>query len=188
MKYFNKESILLGVVLFIGLLLVLKTVKFPTYGTINIAIMQQKGAIKTVDTVQKLSSTKHISVDSLNFLESRILEHPSLGQLGYTSNIFLNATTQMNIEKSGEYTFLVTSDDGFRLKIDGNTICEHPGDRPMLTTVCKKVLDKKSHHFELLYFQGGGPMGLNVRYRFKGDISSYLVGEQSKYMSFKETK
>lgn len=188
MKYFNKETVLLLVVLFIGLLLVLKTVKFPTYGTVNVAIMQQKGAIKTVDTQQKLSSTKHISVDSLNFLESRILEHPNLGKLGYTSNIFLKATTEMHVETSGEYTFFVTSDDGFRLKIDGVAVCEHPGDRPMRTTVCKKILNKKSHRFELLYFQGGGPMGLHVRYKFQGESSSHFIGEASKNMSFKEIK
>ena len=188
MKYVNKESILLGVVLFIGLLLVLKTVKFPTHGTVSVAIMQQKGAIKTVDTVQNLSSTKHIAVDSLYFPESRTLEHPSLGNLGYTSNIFLKVTTEINVLKSGKYIFLVRSDDGFRLKIDNKIICEHPENRPMQTTVCKLTLTQAVHNFKLLYFQGGGPMGLKVKYKLKDESSTYFVGEDSQYMSFKESK
>jgi hypothetical protein len=187
-KNFNNEKILLSIVIFIALLLVAKTFKLPTTGTVDVSIMQQKGAIATVDTVKKLSSTKHILVDSINFLQSRTLQHPNLGKLGYSRNIFLNAKTQMSVLKPGEYIFLVSSDDGFRLKIDNKTVCEHPGDRPMKTTVCRVNLSKSDHFFNLMYFQGGGPMGLKVRYRLKGDSSLYYVGANSKYIKFKAVK
>jgi hypothetical protein len=187
-KNFNNEKILLLIVLFIGVLLIVKTIKLPTTGTVNIAIMQQKGSISTVDTVKKLVSTKNILVDSINFLESRILEHPSLGKLGYSSNIFLKAKTQMSVLHSGKYIFLVSSDDGFRLKIDNKTVCEHPGDRPMQTTICSVQLSKSTHKFVLEYFQGGGPMGLKVKYKLRNEGSSQFVGKDSKYISFKEMK
>lgn len=188
MKPINKEMVLLGIVIFIGLSLIAKTIKLPTYGTVDIAIMQQKGAISTVDTPQKLSSTKHVSVDNINFLESQFLEHPSLGNLGYKANFFINVTTQMEVKIAGEYLFHITSDDGFRLKIDNKMVCEHPGDRPMTETVCSVNLSSQTHRFELLYFQGGGPMGLKALYQKKGDRKSTFVGETSKYMSFKEIK
>ncbi len=188
MKNLNNEKIFLSIVIFIGLLLMFKTIKLPLNETVNVTIMQQKGSISTIDTIQKISSTKKITVDSLNFLVSRTLEHPNLGKLGYSRNIFLKAETKMSVLKSGIYDFLVASDDGFRLKIDNKKVCEHVGDRPMQTTICKVKLSKSVHKFELLYFQGGGPMGLKVKYKSIDGKSSYFVGKSSEYIDFQEIK
>ncbi len=188
MKIFNNEKVLLFIVIFIAVLLAVKTVKLPMNGTVNVTIMQQKGNIKTLDTVKKISSTKHILVDSIDFLESRILEHPSLGKLGYTSNIFLTLKTEITVLNAGEYVFMVSSDDGFRLKIDDKVICEHPTDRAMQMSACTVTLSKAKHKFELSYFQGAGPMGLNVKYKLKAKPEIFFVGRDSEYMSFKEMK
>jgi hypothetical protein len=182
-----KEHILLFIVIFIGVFLVAKTVKFPKEATVNVAIMQQKkGVISSVDTPKELSSTKKILVDSVDFIESGILEHPSLGTLGYSKNFFLNAKTNMSVKEAGSYQFLVRSDDGFRLKIDNKVACEHPLPRAMLLSTCNVTLKKGKHLFDLDYYQAAGQMGLKVEYQ-KNGFKDY-IGRSSKLISFEVVK
>lgn len=186
MQSISKEYVLLAIVTAIAVMLMVKTIKFPHDATVSVTIIQNKEAIASAYTKQKPLSTKKLAVDSIDFPESHILEHPSLGNLGYQSNFFLEATTMMSVNKAGDYRFRVTSDDGFRLKIDNKTVCEHPQPRAMLSTECRMTLAKKTYRFELLYYQAAGQMGLSVEY-FMDDVHTY-VGKDSQYLEFKEVK
>ena len=185
----KKEWIFLGIVMFIGLLILINTVHFEGgSGHIKITVTQQKGAISDIDTPRKVSSKKTFHVRNINFPQKRMLEHKDLGQMGYSTNFFIDATTKMSVASEGNYHFHVRSDDGFRLKIDGKMICEYRGHRPMTTNSCKVHLSKKEHKFSLAYWQGGGPLGLNVKYQKVGMSKKYFVGDDSKDITFKELK
>ncbi len=188
MDSWKKEHVLLGIVVFIALLLLMKTVRLPHNGTIKVTLMPQKGGISTIDTPKNIYDQKSFEVDSINFLNKTVLEHPGLGVLGYSSNFFMELTSTMKVTEAGDYFFDVASDDGFRFWIDNAMVCEHPGDRPFQTTTCKKVLNKGTHLVRLEYFQGGGPMGLKVLYRHSEQSSPVLVGKSSRYISFEEPK
>jgi hypothetical protein len=182
----EKEHIFLIIVVVIGLMLIIKTVKFPVDGTVNVAIMQHTGPIHSIDSHKKVGVTKHVIVDSINFLESSVLEHPSLGNLGFSKNFFIEAKTVMRIEEKGEYQFTVHSDDGFRLLINNQKVCEFSKPRKMLRTVCRSKLEKGSHNLKLIYFQAGGQMGLKAEYRL-GNVHSF-IGVNTDVARFEEMK
>ncbi len=179
MNYLSKEYILLFIVILIGVFITSKTFKLPTHGDVEITISEQKGAIATIDTPRKAGSKHEYEIDVISFEQSTVLTHKSLGVLGYSSNFFIDARTQMDVKNSDTYLFYVASDDGFRLWIDDKNICEHVGDRPMETTTCNVKLTKGTHRYRLEYFQGGGPMALKALYKRNSRSKSHLIGDSS---------
>ena len=181
------EWFFVGIVVLIGAAILAKTVRFNWYdGNVNVTIVKQKGGIAHLDTRRRAESVKTIPVRTIDFRQGRILANDQYGKLGYSTNFFLDIHSDFRVEKPARYRFDIWSDDGFRLKIDGKTLCEHPGDRPYSRTSCTVPLSKGKHRFELSYFQGGGPMGLKATY---GEVSAkrrYLVGENSDLMTFEK--
>ena len=173
--------------LLIGIFLIFKMFAFPTNGVLHVTISQNKKGLSVLDTKRDISSTKIIRVDTVNFLQGRMLEHPQIGKLGSSTNFFMDIKTQMSVDKKGSYQFDITSDDGFRMKLNDKIVCEHPGNRPMQTTTCKVLLEAERYQFNLSYFQGGGPMGLKASNQVQGK-KRYLIGVNSKEISFKAIK
>ena len=188
MNWLSKEHLLLYIVLLIGISILFKTVHFPRSGVIALDIIEQKGVISQLDTPRQAASTHKVEVDTVDFEEGMILEHKNLGRLGYQNNFFIDAVTQMNVNKAGEYLFFVSSDDGFRLKIDNKTVCEFPKDRPFGTTTCKTSLSKGAHRLKLSYFQAGGPMGLKAMYQYAKEYKKYFVGQNSGAARFEKAE
>ena len=62
----------------------------------------------------------------------------------------------INVGKTGEMTFGVTSDDGGRLRVDGNDVIVDDGIHAPWTTVGMVNLSKGSHEIELVYFERMG--------------------------------
>ncbi len=185
----KKEWIFLGIVIMVGVFILTKTIRFQGgEGNIKVIVSQQKGSISHIDTPRNISSKKIFHVSTIDFPETSMLKHKDLGETGYSSNFFIDAFSVMEVKSEGAYLFMVGSDDGFRLKIDNKVMCEHPGNRPMGTNRCKVHLSKKDHTFELAYWQGGGPLGLSVKYGKLGASQLYYVGEDSDEIIFKESK
>ncbi len=185
----STEWIFVGIVIVIGAAILVKTVRFNRYdGNVNVTIVKQKGGIPHLDTVRRAASVKTIPVRTVNFKPGRMLENDQYGKLGYSTNFFLDVNSDFRVEKAARYRFNVWSDDGFRLKIDGKTVCEHPGDRPYSRTGCTVALSKGKHRFALNYFQGGGPMGLKVTYADMSGKHAHLVGENSDLMTFEKVR
>jgi hexosaminidase len=63
----------------------------------------------------------------------------------------------------GVYEFALTSDDGGLLRIGGATVVDNDGPHGMLERRGMVALAAGLHTFELLYFQGGGDRGLQLR-------------------------
>lgn len=183
------EWVFVLLVILIGVAILTKTVRFSWHdGNVLVTIVNQKGGISHLDTPRNATDSKTIPMKRIDFVQGRMLQNAQYGKLGYATNFFLDIITEMQVKKPGIYRFDVTSDDGFRLKIDGTTVCEHPGDRPYAVTRCTTSLSKGGHRYELSYFQGGGPMGLKATY---GDASAkkrYIVGEDSSLITFEKIK
>ena len=187
MNYFSKTYIFFYAVLLIGIFVLYKSTSFEYHGVIDVTIAQQKGAIRTLDTPKNIGQKRHISIDRLNFPSAKTLTHKRFGMLGFSNNFFINAKVAMQVHQKGLYTFVVASDDGFRLTMDNTLICEHVKDRPYQKSTCKVNISKGKHRFELNYFQGGGPLGLHVTYALEGK-TFYDVGEDTSMITFKEMK
>lgn len=185
----KKEWAFVLLVIGVGVLLLFKTVRFSfDEGEIALTITSQNGAILNIDTPRKPKATHSMQLRRIDFAEGRMLENDQYGKMGYATNFFLDASVTMNVLKAGTYRFTVRSDDGFRLLIDAQTVCEHPGDRPFRVSSCQEYLTKGKHGFVLHYFQGGGPMGLQVRYGPEGKTPRYFIGEDSDLMTFEKRR
>ncbi len=183
------EWIFVTFVVVLGALILMKTVRLNWYdGNLQVTIVQQKGSLSYLDVPRNASDSRTMPMKRIDFYQGRMLENSQYGKLGYTSNFFLDIKTDMLVAKPALYRFDVSSDDGFRLKIDGKTICEHPGDRPFAATRCTTVLSKGKHRYELGYFQGGGPMGLKATYGEASSQHRFVVGEDSSTITFEKSQ
>ncbi|KPA15363.1 membrane or secreted protein containing PA14 domain protein, partial [Candidatus Magnetomorum sp. HK-1] len=68
------------------------------------------------------------------------------------------------IEKSGEYTFFLKSDDGSRLWINGTLIIENDGLHGMREKSGTVLLEPGYHHFRIHFFENYGYTGLILSY------------------------
>jgi hypothetical protein len=66
----------------------------------------------------------------------------------------LKTQSKLNIDEDGEYEFFLKSDDGSRLKIDGQLVIDNDGQHSARERSGKVNLSKGEHQLELLYFQG----------------------------------
>jgi len=113
----KKEWIFLGIVIMVGVFILTKTIRFQGGdGNIKVVVTQQKGSISNLDTPRKVSSKKTFRVTTVNFPQTRMLKHKDLGETGYSSNFFIDAFGVMEVKSEGAYEFIISSDDGFRLK------------------------------------------------------------------------
>jgi hypothetical protein len=68
-------------------------------------------------------------------------------------------TGTLNVEKEGEYTFCLTTDDGARMTIDGEEIIDAWVPRPPTTSEAKLNLAAGDHEVIVEYFEAGGRSG-----------------------------
>ena len=83
-------------------------------------------------------------------------------------------TTNLFIEKGGEYTFTLNSNDGSKLFIDGKLIVNSDGLHGFMEEKGKVNLSKGMHKVRLEYFQAGGGRGLELLYRGPGVEEQYV--------------
>lgn len=75
-------------------------------------------------------------------------------------------TGKLNAPKDSEYTFLIASDDGGRILIDGKQVVDHDGIHPASDIKEGKVkLKAGEHDFRLEYFQAAGQAELFAGWR-----------------------
>lgn len=186
MNFFSKVHIFLYFTLTIGFFVLYKTYP-PKPALLLVEISQQNGDIKTIDTVKQIKSKLKYKLNSLNFTQSNTLQSKKYGRLGFSQNFFIRARVNLLLKTKGMYDFAVTSDDGFRLKIDNKLLCEFKKGRAYKKTTCSITLLEGTHLFDLEYFQGKGPMGLRAEYALHGDAFK-IIGEENKIVTFTEYK
>ncbi|TAG57193.1 MAG: alpha-rhamnosidase [Cytophagales bacterium] len=78
-------------------------------------------------------------------------------------------TSNLMIEKEGEYTFYTSSDDGSRLLINNKIISEKDGVHGIETSTGKIFLTKGKYPIEIQYFEGNYGENLELKYQFKDE-------------------
>lgn len=153
--------------------------------TIKMVLTENNGNIENLDSPKNPRNIRKFNVSAININYGDTLEIPKIGKLGIQKNIFLDYSTKMIVKKAGNYFFRITSDDGFRLTIDGKIVSEHPENRPFTPTLGNIFLDKGEHLLTLNYYQGYGPMGLEAMYsKNKNGLFTY-IGKNSSDVKFK---
>ncbi len=74
----------------------------------------------------------------------------------------------LELASDGEYQFTIGSDDGSRLKIDGESIVDVDGVHPHQTRAGSRRLAAGIHRVEVEYFQGGGEWTLQLDWEGPG--------------------
>lgn len=152
---------------------------------LEVVLLKNREPIVHINQTKNIDHTKTFYIDRLYFYNGNILNHYKLGKIGgYVSDFYLIIKSKMEVKESGEYTFLIQSDDGFILKIDNQKICNYDTHRPITLNECKVNLQKGEHALEIEYYQGFGNQGLIGEYKDnKGKI--YYIGQDSKSIEFK---
>src|SRR5690606_16816321 len=131
---------------------------------IKLVISKNKISIKDIQQHRDIETTKEVMVDVLNIAEQNRFKHPTLGEIGYGNDFFVDIDVPFTVTEGGQYQFIVASDDGFSLSIDEKPICQFRGSRPISNQTCNINLTKGAHNFKLSYYQGYGNAGLRVQH------------------------
>ena len=110
------------------------------------------------------SWTKLPAFDELKPVVKGVSKGISLEPRRRDSNYALRFTGHIEIETPGSYTFTLGSDDGSRLIIDGKTVLDIDGVHGVITQNKAVELKPGMHKVRVLFFQGGGGAGLQLRY------------------------
>ena len=108
-------------------------------------------SFKKLPSFNNLTSKSSGSVDDFVLPEIVRDENFALKYYGY-----------VKIPKDGLYTFYTTSDDGTVILIDGKLVVNNDGQHAMEEQSGNVMLNTGYHKIELLFFQGGGGMGLSA--------------------------
>lgn len=133
-------------------------------------------------------------IEKVYFPRGNELRYPSYGYLGYKNNFFMKIDGDFVLTQDIPLKFVLYSDDGVRLMIDGKRVLEYAKDRPYGKSEATIKLAKGKHHIHIDYFQGYGQLGLGGYYTI---INSYkdnktvnnslkLLGVSSIYVKFLE--
>jgi len=150
----------------------------PTLGNWSIREFVVPDAFGSVDSVETaIAFTEDERIQGSNFVfdgQSNIINHrdPQGGGGGYSVNLdkldfvsnspaadddfIMRARGRVIIPSTGEYTFGVDGDDGFRLSIDGEVLSEVPGTTGNAFTLATANLSEGEHDVELIWFERGG--------------------------------
>ncbi len=150
---------------------------------IKATIVQSKKPVRFLDDRIYPVKKETLWIEKLYFPRGNELRHPLYGYLGYTHDFVIFFDGKFELEKSMPVTFTVYSDDGFRLKIDGDTLMEYPKDRPFTKSERTVRLAPGVHTLHIKYFQGFGQLGLVGYYK---TTRRHFIGESSKELQFLE--
>ncbi len=95
---------------------------------------------------------------------------------GNTSDAIIKLSGQISLA-AGNYTFKVTSDDGFILRIDGQDVVKFDGNRSAASTTANFTIPTGgAHQIEIVYWDQGGNAALKVEVKAAGAAdSAYTV-------------
>lgn len=152
---------------------------------VELRITQNNGPILALDQPRMAVSSARFMTDRIDFPDSDGLRHYLLGELGWKRYFFIDAEMRFEVEAPGEYEFFVYSDDGARLRIDGDIVSEFVAPRPMGESVGRIYLHRGMHSLKIAYFQNEGSCGLKAVYRRRDfPMQRYYVGQDSEWLKW----
>ena len=150
--------------------------------TIQTTIIQSRTPLRHLDDPIHPIRKEILWIDTLYFPKGNSLYNPIYGNLGYSHDFVILFDMDIMVQKDIPTTFIIYSDDGFRLAIDGKKIMEFTKDRPFSKSETTLTLKAGKHHIHIKYFQGYGQLGI-VGY-YKVAHTTKLLGQNSHDISF----
>ena len=133
------------------------------------------------DTWDKLPNFDELKPETIAKVDPPLIDIAAATRPDYFGFVF---TASLIVPKDGQYTFILDSDDGSRLSLDGKQILEYDGihgvGRPKRTSV---ELKQGRYPLRLDYFQGQFGKGLSLSWSgpgFRRKRLSVDAGEQAK--------
>jgi len=145
-------------------------------------ILQSSTPLRHLDDNAHPIKREILWVDKILFPKGDELRYPSYGYLGYRHDFKMFIDGDFILTKSSPVKFIIYSDDGVRLSIDGKKILEFLDDRPFRKSEGEIFLQKGKHHLHIDYFQGYGQLGLVGYYQL--DYKRTLLGQNMPQMKF----
>lgn len=183
-KWINKNTILSSLLLLVALAIVIRITPPFVPKVIELEISQNRQPIGHIEQDRDIEHSRSVWVDRLDLFARNQLRHARLGQVGYTYNFFVDIEHEFEVKQAGRYRFIVGSDDGFILQVNGNELCRFNRDRAYVKQTCYAQLTEGTHEFMMNYFQAGGGAGLTVEYMLVGESRTFFFGEDSEFMAF----
>jgi hypothetical protein len=180
----NKNTALSVLLAVVCVVIAIRITPVSVDPVIKLIISKNSVNITHIDQARNIESTKEVWVDIINLAEKNRFQHPKLGEIGYASEFFVDIDAPFTIKQAGNYQFMIASDDGFKLSIDGKQLCSFPGSRGIATQTCNVTLTEGTHNFQLSYYQGYGHAGLKAQYTKVSSNKTYWVGENSAALRF----
>lgn len=180
----NKNSIFTALIIVVAILILVRIAPVTVDPVVKLVISKNRVSIGNIYQPRDIEFTREVMVDRLNLLEKSRFSHPKLGNIAtYSDDFFVDINHTITVKQADTYRFLMGSDDGFSLRIDGKLICEHLIDRPYSVQVCMTHLSEGQHQVSMSYFQGFGNSGFTVQYA-RGDEKPNWFGDDSKSVKF----
>lgn len=181
-RWLTQDTALSCVLVIVLLFIIVRILPTSVDNNLSMSVHKNKVAIEHLNQPRNLEFSKTVFLDKLDLSRDNRFAHPELGDIGFSENFFADVETEFEILQRGDYRFLVASDDGFALEINGEELCRFTRNRPIRSQVCRVRLEEGKHKFKLRYYQGVGHAGLKVQYRRQGDADLHWFGEDSEYL------
>lgn len=147
-------------------------------GNFTLTVSKNRTNIEKINQPRDISASKTRLIDKIKLHEGNRFAHKKLGPLGFGEHFFADITSTFTVSEDSRYRFLVGSDDGFRLAIDGRVLCQFATDRPFRKQSCYQTLSAGQHTLELNYFQGYGNAGLTLEAAKDGEQAPEYWGRE----------
>jgi hypothetical protein len=178
-KSINKNTIVSLLLLSVISIIVYRITPVYVEQNLKVVVSKNRVSINHINQARDITNTHIVNLDKLNLFNNGKFGHVKLGNIAKASDdFFLDVDQIFSIHKTGTYQFLIGSDDGFSLTIDGKKVCEHVQDRPYSVQSCNVFLKSGQHRFQVSYFQGFGQSGFSVQYQTSNG-KVYWFGEDS---------
>lgn len=180
----NKNTVFSALLALVVALIVVRITPVSVDENVKLVISKNRTNISNIYQQRDIERTKTVMVDGVNLLVKSRFAHPKLGNIADANDdFFVDIEHTITVKDSAGYRFLVGTDDGFSLKVDGTLVCEHLSDRPYSIQTCPIELSEGKHLVQFSYFQGYGNSGLTLQYA-QGDDKEYWFGENSDAVRF----
>ncbi len=180
----NKNSIFTALIALTVILIAVRITPVNVDPVVKVMISKNRVGISNIYQQRDIEFTREVWIDVLDLEESNRFSHPKLGNIAtYSDDFFVDVDHKITVKQADTYRFLMGSDDGFSLSIDGKLICEHLGERPYTVQPCLIFLNEGDHQVHISHFQGYGNSGFTAEYA-RGDEKPRWFGEDSNSVKF----
>lgn len=145
-------------------------------GKLMVTLIEANTTVSNLATADRVIREKSLQrkitreqTDVINYLDNQndgrfapSVPFPGHTEGGDVDNFVLLATGTITISSSGTYTFVINSDDGARLRIDGNNVITDDTTHATQDALAQVNLTAGSHEIELVYFEQGGGAELEL--------------------------